>query len=159
MTLDRYSEYPIRCSSCFESIASKVNDYITLQSVGLTKEQALLELDITCPISCIHFENPVHVPFNVQNRDVIEGRISVDMVDSKSPTPKGRKKKSIIPLPEASALTKLEALAIENLGGNMEIPTVSGLTTININNYPPEVISVGGGYTTTILPGRTFLCR
>lgn len=76
-----YAEYPIRCSTCNEPIACLAEDYERLLDNGASIEDALNYLGIMAYCSRNAMMNPTYVPYNVQNRRVIEGKDSVERVD------------------------------------------------------------------------------
>lgn len=71
--MEYYSEYPIRCQSCFEQIACYAEEYQQLLRSGLTTEEALNTMGIINICSRIAMMNPVTVPYNMENRTAIEG--------------------------------------------------------------------------------------
>ncbi len=73
-----YNEYTIRCKTCFEPIASKSKLYERLLSTGMTTEEALNELKIMMPCSRICMMNPTPVYYNMENRGVVEGTVSIE---------------------------------------------------------------------------------
>ncbi len=77
---DSYKEYPIRCKTCNEQIACFAEDYLNYLATGLSVEEALNALDIMNPCSRIAMMNPTTVPFNMENRLVIEGFSDVTTV-------------------------------------------------------------------------------
>ena len=76
--METYKEYPIRCKTCNEPIACFSYDYEALLNAGFSIEEALDELGITDYCSRQAMLNPTIVPFNMENREVIEGFKSVD---------------------------------------------------------------------------------
>lgn len=76
--METYKEYPIRCKTCNEQLACHANDYEALLDSGVTVEEALNQLGIDDYCSRISMMTPTIVPFNMENREVIEGFKSVD---------------------------------------------------------------------------------
>lgn len=79
--MEVYQEYPIRCKTCNEQIACFASQYLGLLAAGLSIEAALDELGITDYCSRNAMMNPTFVPFNMENREVIEGFKSVDAAE------------------------------------------------------------------------------
>lgn len=83
--MDYYKEYPIRCKTCNNTIASKIEKYEQFISIEMTPEEAFNELGIenTCCRSAI--SNPVNVFFNMENRKAILGLVDVNFVNEPDP--------------------------------------------------------------------------
>lgn len=78
--METYEEYSVRCKTCNEPIAHLAPLYKTLLADGMTIEEALNELDIMNYCSRESMMNPTKVPFNMENRAVVEGFKTVDAV-------------------------------------------------------------------------------
>jgi DNA-directed RNA polymerase subunit N (RpoN/RPB10) len=71
--MDTYREYPIRCKTCNDQLACFSEDYETLLENDLSIEEALNQLGIMDYCCRISMMTPTIVPFNMENREVIEG--------------------------------------------------------------------------------------
>jgi DNA-directed RNA polymerase subunit N (RpoN/RPB10) len=86
--MSSYVEYPIKCITCNEPLAYLAGKYESLLREGNTIEEALNMLGITAYCSRISMMNPTFVPYNMENRKVIEGTANVELVE-KLPDPVG----------------------------------------------------------------------
>lgn len=76
--MDSYKEYPIRCKTCNAPIACFSYEYERLvYQIGMTPEQALNQLAIMHDLCRLSMLYPTIVPFNMENREVINGFKSV----------------------------------------------------------------------------------
>ncbi len=71
--MDMYLEYVIRCKTCDGIIAGLSRDYNAMISSNYSKEEALTALGLTDYCCRNAMKNPTKVPFNMENRRVIEG--------------------------------------------------------------------------------------
>lgn len=78
-----YREYSVRCKTCNAQVACFAGEYEQWLSTGLTFEETLNQMGITNYCCRIAFMNPTVVMFNMENRLLIEGVISVDAAESR----------------------------------------------------------------------------
>jgi DNA-directed RNA polymerase subunit N (RpoN/RPB10) len=134
--MEIYKEYPIRCKTCNEQIACFAAEYHALLGSGLSQEAALDELGITDYCSRSAMINPTNVPFNMENREVIEGFKVVDEAD------------------EAYAQNESTARPVFNrcinLQTNIPIPAQSAAK-------PPQQSPLLGGLTTPVTKPQSTL--
>lgn len=176
--MEYYLEYPVRCKTCNNQIACFSSEYAALLTAAYTIQQALDELGFTNYCCRIYMKDPIAVPFNMENREAIEGLKKVEAVEDFGTsqledtsndfsaclqTPAAKEtKKGLAPL-----ASRLPAAALgeginldEGEDVPFEVPTTIGIPTINKRRSQRlETKSVGAGKLCKILNGRTFLAR
>jgi DNA-directed RNA polymerase subunit N (RpoN/RPB10) len=76
--MDSYREYLIRCKTCNSQIACFATQYEDLLSTKLSIEDSLNQMGIRNYCCRIAFMNPTIVTFDMENRALIEGLITID---------------------------------------------------------------------------------
>src|SRR5690606_8519266 len=76
--MNYYNDYPTRCKSCNEPIASKKYEFEQLVYSGVSPEDALNQIGIFNDCSRIAMLNPVKIYFNEEHKQVVEGFVSVN---------------------------------------------------------------------------------
>lgn len=182
--MDSYDEYPIRCKTCNEQLACHAETFLGLIATGMSKEEALNNLNIINWCSRISMLSPTKVMFDMENRSVIDGTVSVDqanfpdtkrgLVGTLDYVPCYSNKKTVSKLLEKvkpnDELVIAHPRAMPAMGQGISIeqdikrdfvePTVPGVPVNNsVNNITPVYINVGAGKSTKVLNGRTYLAQ
>ena len=76
--MDSYREYLIRCKTCNSQIACFSAQYEQYLSTGLSIEESLNGMGIKNYCCRIAFMNPTIITFDMENRSLIEGLITID---------------------------------------------------------------------------------
>jgi len=169
-----HKEYLIRCKTCGEQIACFASDFEDLIKNGMSQEEALNEMGIYQWCSRIAFTNPSYIFHNMENREVIEGFKTVDMIDGPDPynysvikptfttclnkpitvdMKQTKQTKGFALAPEIKKITP----EVEELKTNFEVPKIPGFSTINENPMMERVYQiVGQDKESEVLNGRTY---
>ncbi len=140
-----YVEYPIRCKSCNENIACRVEEYQQLIDVGYSIEDSLNEMGVMNTCSRNSFQNPTYVFFDMEYRPLIEGRMGVESVQ-------------VDELEFGVHRVDTTSYSVPFKNKDLDIPDNVGLPTINENpNDIRESVPLMPGVNLDILNGRTYL--
>lgn len=90
----RYKEYPIRCKTCNEQIACYAESYEEYLRNGLSIKEALDALGIINYCTRNNMMHPTIVPLNMENREIIEGRKAIDVLDEPGGVPSANSSKT-----------------------------------------------------------------
>ena len=182
--METYNEYPIRCKTCNEQIAARSYEFVELLNSGYSIENALNLMEIFNYCSRIALITPTIVAFNMEQRDLIEGRTGSEVFhndimkfdtcsDTSIMADQGAKfapiaRKPVVKKPLSVPSPKVLRPEPEELGIELEvtevvkfkIPISVGIPSINTDStIQSQSVYVGAGKNIEIINGRTYLAR
>ena len=166
-----YNEYPVLCMGCFEPVASRVKEFHDLLNTGKTNKEALDEMEIFEECTRTAFMNPSIVFFNVENQNMIDGKVPInEYLETPVKTDVANKPIEIrnpigtrnFPsrIPLVIPTVNPDVVKIEKEVTEFQYPEHPGQPTYNPDPLVEKyTVNVGSGYNLDEMSGRTYLAE